>query len=337
MISANGRFPFSHIVLIADLALEEPEVPLYLRRNLEQSSQEGINRLCATITNLGLEVTHYTHPRLLAENASAHRDHVVLSIFGGEVSRNRMALVPAICETMGISYIGPDTYGRIVCQDKEISKSLAAEAGLTVAPHRIIRAHHDLRKLSDFPTPFVAKPLWEGSSIGIGPDNLVRDPRVGVQLVSRILEEFQQPILVESFIPGREVSYCFIDAPGELAVRSLAESVWEDDSEHYDSNLFDSLHKQVAREKQVIRAINSELDNTTAASLETLVTFIRPVGYGRIDGKLKNGIFTFIEATPDAWLGYTGSFINSFRDMGIPYEEVIARVLLSGRPTHQDQ
>lgn len=335
MHSNDRIFPFLGVVIIADLVDGETLTPLHARRDLEQTSPETLKELCAVIELLGLKAHHYSHPKILAENASKHRHDVVLSIFGGEVSRSRMALVPAVCESMGLSYIGPDAYGRVICQDKEISKTLASEAGLKTAQHRILRGASDLSKLSDFPLPYVAKPLWEGSSIGIGPDNLVRDHAAGLAVTKRLLKQFEQPVMIESFVPGREVSYCFIDGPEKAVFRSFAESVWRGDSNYFDNHLFDSSHKSKVETSQSVRCIASELASPTADALERLLEILGPVGYGRIDGRLKGDEFTFLEVTPDAWLGSSGVFINSFLQSGHSLTDIIAQILLSGRLSHQ--
>src|SRR4051812_5404029 len=113
------------VVLVADIRPLSSATDIQFRRDLEATDPETFTAIVGSIERLGLTVTHYEHPSALASHAQRHRDDVVLSIFGGAVSRNRMALVPAICETFGLRYIGPDAYGRILCQDKELSKAVA--------------------------------------------------------------------------------------------------------------------------------------------------------------------------------------------------------------------
>jgi D-alanine-D-alanine ligase len=276
-------------------------------------------------------LVHYDNPKVLADHAAEHSDDVVLSIFGGSASRSRMALVPAICETFGLAYVGPDAYGRIICQDKEVSKTLAATAGLTTAPHRLVRSPADIDKISDFPLPYVAKPLWEGSSIGIGADNLITSRQRGASVLRDLLQHFRQPIMAESFVPGREVSWCFINGEEQRPLRAMAEVIWNGDPRYFDTHLYDAPHKLMAEGRKTVRTITEELRPADAEAMERLLTLVGPIGYGRVDGKLKDGVFVFIEITPDAWLGSSGSLASSFGGYGLIYAEVIAQVLLSAR------
>jgi D-alanine-D-alanine ligase len=309
----------------------------HLNRALEQSDLTTLNDLSAAIRRLGLNVYHYEHPQALASNADHHLHDTVLSIFGGSTSRSRMALVPAICESMGLSFIGPDAYGRVICQDKEVSKALAVQAGLRVPPHRIIRTEGDLPKLRDFDVPYVAKPLWEGSSIGVGPDSLVTEERKGMDVVKELLTAFNQPIMVEAFVQGREVSYCFIDPQGSPPLRALGEIVWDGRRDYFDHHLYDASHKASAEGRKAVHVISNELRTCDAQAMEKLLQIIGPTGYGRIDGKLLDGEFVFLEVTPDAWLGASGTLLTSFMKQGRSFDEVIAYILLSGRSIPRGQ
>lgn len=337
MLRQHTRFPFKSVVVIADLLTDDAAASVHLRRDLERTESRTLREICDAIVRLGMPFCHYEHPRDLARHAAQHTNDVVLSIYGGSVSRSRMALVPAICEIFGLSYVGPDAYGRIICQDKEVSKSLASTAGLKIAPHRIIRDIGDITKVSDFPLPYVAKPLLEGSSIGIGPDNLVTGRDQGEIVLQQLIKHFHQPIMIESFVSGREVSWCFIDAPGENRVRSFAEVIWDNEPDHFDRNLYDAPHKLTAEGRKYVRTITDELIKWDADALENLLELVGPIGYGRIDGKLRNGEFVFLELTPDAWLGPTGTFASSFSGLGLSYDEVIARLLLSAHPSLPNQ
>ena len=88
-----------------------------------------LKELRSTIQDIGFDVYRYSHPSELARTAEKHRDDVILSIYGGIASRNRMALTPAICETMDLRFIGPDTYGRVIAQDKEVSRAVSVHSG----------------------------------------------------------------------------------------------------------------------------------------------------------------------------------------------------------------
>ncbi len=327
-------FPFQDVVLIADvLAGGTSSTRADLRRDLEKVAPFTLDEILEALSELGLRTHHYSHPRMLADHAARHNQDIVLSVYGGEQSRNRMALVPAICETYGLMYVGPDVYGRIVCQDKEISKRLAQEAGLRIAPHRIVRSTSDLPLIADFPSPFVIKPLWEGSSIGVGPENLARTPAGGVDVARRLLEVFRAPIMIEAFIPGAEVSYNVIQKQNHSLV-GLTELIMPGQPDYFDHNLFDAEEKLRRIPRHEHRLIDDSLDANDRNCMNRLIELVGGMGYGRIDGKLHEKRYFFLEITPDAWLSRTGAFAMAFLSQGLSYTEIIKAVLLSDRASH---
>jgi D-alanine-D-alanine ligase len=72
--------------------------------------------------------------------------------------------------------------------------------------------------------PLIAKPLREGGHIGIEEDSIVHNPTELKRAVQRVLDNYDQPALVEMYITGaemREFSVGIID--GELALATPVE------------------------------------------------------------------------------------------------------------------
>jgi D-alanine-D-alanine ligase len=260
---------------------------------------------------------------------------LVLSIYGGERSRNRMALVPAMCEGLSVRFVGPDAFGRLYCQDKELSKRLALQCGVLTPRYHMVRRHVDLEHLAPVRFPVVVKPNHEGSSIGISRRSLAHDAPQMRAVAVELLERFQQPVLVEEFVSGREVSYNMIEVGGG-AVGHLVEIRLGADPCYFDDRLFCAEEKAAWAEVEVI-PLDDQCVAQDMEALQRLATSLGHFGYCRIDGKLHEGRFHFIELTPDAWLDPRGAFALAFTKAGWSYPEVLAKVLASeraGRP-HQ--
>ena len=322
-------FDFSDVVVVADILDEtRHEDNAYQRTDLEMSEKSTLTTLFDALHALGLTVHHYQSPALLGSNAARHGNDIVLTIYGGRDSRNRMALVPAICEAYQLRYVGPDTYGRIVCQDKEIAKNLARRCRLRTPRWRVLRHEADVGYISGFPLPFVVKPLFEGSSIGISQRNLIRTHPEGAVLSLELLDSFCQPVLIEEFVPGMEVSFNSIETPGSR-LWAYSEIVVDEQPGYFDHHLFDADEKQFRRLPRSVRTIDDQLSDADHHLLDTLLGAISPYGYCRVDGKHVDGQFVFLEITPDAWIAPTGAFARSFMNKGMSYPEVIALVLAS--------
>lgn len=329
MSLANGPLPWSRIVFVADTAppgdlATAPE----MRFDLEKTDRETRQEVMGAIAALGVEVIHIEGPRELIDAAPALTGALVFSTFGGERSRNRLLLVPAIAESLSMDFVGMDAMGHALAADKLVSKRLAADCGVVTPKSRVIRTRDDLALCREFPLPYVLKPIAEGSSIGIGQQNLIREAAAGEGLATALLDRFGQPVLVEAFVPGREVSLvCIEKADGWHEV--LVEVRIEGHLDYFDDHLFDADEKQARRLPRSIALVPEPLPEADLAAIHRFLHSVGHFGYGRVDGKLHQGRFHFLELTPDAWLGRRGHLGEGFRQAGWSYEQVIAEVLRS--------
>ena len=324
------------VVLVADMVSGTDKIDIGQRVDLEQTQPNTLALLLSAFSELGVSSHVYETPAELADHAMRHSNATVLSIYGGSRSRNRMALVPAICETYDLDFIGPDTYGRIICQDKSVSTDLAAEAGFRVPNQRLFRSVEEFNIIETIDTPYVLKPLLEGSSIGITERNLVRQSSVGHTLLCELFNQFAQPVLLEEFVPGREVSLNFIELKGQT-LWAFSEIKIPNAPDYFDTHLFDADEKFHHRTDRQVVTIDEERPDGLLESAEKLLTMIGAIGYGRIDGKLINQEFVFLELTPDAWIAPTGAFAASFTNLKQSYSDVIAAVLMSNRANPRGQ
>ena len=127
---------------------------------------------------------------------------------GTGISRSREARVPAVLEMLGIPYSGSDPMTLATTLDKDCAKKLVAAAGLAV-PRGVVLGPRD--PLDSVPTgqlifPLVAKPAWEGSSKGIRGACLVQGPATLPEIVARLRRDHHQPILLEEYIAGDELT-----------------------------------------------------------------------------------------------------------------------------------
>jgi D-alanine-D-alanine ligase len=323
-------FDFADLVLVADMWDEVASISSVNsdRRDLEQTDESTLKEILEAANLLGLSTHHYLSPAELAQHADQHKKDLVLSIYGGSSSRNRMAITPAICEAFELRYIGPDVYGRIIAQDKGISKRLAVDCGVLTPAWRIVRTEEEALIAARLPPPVVVKPLLEGSSIGISAFNLQHTEDGTLELTVKLLRQFDQPVLIEQFVSGREVSYTKIqNSFGDDW--GLSEVTMSGDDDYFSGRLFHADEKLVRDPRRTVRNIDSDLLPEDKAGIDRMLAAFGHYGYCRVDGRLRGGRFHFLELSPDAWLGRAGQFAMSYTEKGWDYHDVIAAVLAS--------
>ncbi|WP_068689777.1 hypothetical protein [Culturomica massiliensis] len=295
------------LVLIADRLYTDNVDVSFSSSSLEQISDEYFNNVFEALKTLSSQVVHYNSPDEFINNIQKHKKDLVFTIYGGERSRNRMALIPAICESYRIKYCGADTYARIICQDKYLSKLYCNDFGLKSAKGYLIRDINEVQLLDNLDFPIVLKPNMEGSSIGITENSLVSNIHEANILIRDLLKVHKQPILAEEFIGGKEVCFYIIGDNTGLKLFSALELYFEDDEYYMQKHLYCANLKHLS-EKLRYRTI---LDNISLSEIEKIKAIFISLGkmdYMRIDCRIKNDELYLIELTPDAHIGADSGF-----------------------------
>jgi D-alanine-D-alanine ligase len=124
------------------------------------------------------------------------------------------SLVRSLLEAHGIDVVGSDAKACALADDKAAAKSHLGAAGIPTPPG--VLAVSGVEPLPDWlDPPCILKPAFEHMSRGL----VVAGTRAEAQVfLGDLLSRLEQPILVERFIPGRELAVSVVDGPGGLEV-----------------------------------------------------------------------------------------------------------------------
>lgn len=195
----------------------------------EFDSIETIHHLAAALEDLGHRVCRIGNIQALTQFlARDGRVDIVFNIAEGWQGRSREAQVPALLEAYGIPYTGSDPLTLALCLNKALTKQVWRYHGLMTANACVIQSGDELVELADrLPAfPLFVKPLHEGSSKGISsPDSIIHDAAQLRARVGQLLSGYRQPVLVETYLPGREFTVGILGSGREAAVLGVAEVV----------------------------------------------------------------------------------------------------------------
>jgi D-alanine--D-alanine ligase len=149
-----------------------------------------------------------------AENIKKAEPDLAFNRAEGLRGDSRESHVPAILEMLGIPYVGSNVLTTAVCLNKAWTKKALRYHGISTPKFCICQTLKEAEKISEG-FPYILKPNEEGSSIGITEENLVKDKTQLHKKLKQMLEEYQQPILVEQFIEGKEFSTGLLGRPDQ--------------------------------------------------------------------------------------------------------------------------
>ena len=143
------------------------------------------------------------------DNIREERVDIVFNIAEGRgCYRSREAQVPSVLEMLDIPYTGSDPQCLAICLDKPVTKKLASTFDVNTPRWLAVSNKQELSQAAwnEIAFPAIVKPAYEGSSKGIRLTSLAFDVKQAQQEASRILENYRQPVMIEEFIDGDEVT-----------------------------------------------------------------------------------------------------------------------------------
>src|SRR4051812_10691474 len=173
---------------------------------MELDEEETIAALEAALRQLGHHPERVGRGIELASRLVAgERWDLVFNLSEGVRGRSREAQVPALCEMFDQPYTFSDPLTCAVTLDKALAKRLVRDHGLPTAAFAVVERPEDAAAV-DLPLPLFVKPLAEGSSKGVTRCSRVETRAELATACADLLAAFHQPVLVESFLPGREMT-----------------------------------------------------------------------------------------------------------------------------------
>jgi D-alanine-D-alanine ligase len=210
----------------------------------EFDRRQTIDAISAALESEGHHVHFLQGDYSLPEALMSVRPHICFNIAEGVRGDGREAQVPALCELLDIPYTASQVVANAVSLNKTMTKRIWQQQGLPTAPYYEFAnladvAHVELR------FPLFAKPAREGTGMGIDNKSIINDHDELIARVDWLLNTYRQPVLVEEFLPGRELTVGFIGNRGNPVFRRRP-GIYDADGYHWFPVLEIDTHNSVS-------------------------------------------------------------------------------------------
>lgn len=197
----------------------------------EFDSPETIAAIETALRAAGHQTQRVGHVRILAQRlAAGDRWDLVFNIAEGLQGRAREAQVPALLEAFGIPYTFSDPLTQALGLDKAMAKRVVRDAGIPTAPFAVLETPVDDSGL-DLPFPVFLKPLAEGTGKGCEHASKANGVDQAAAAARSLRQRFCQPVLAESFLPGREFTVGILGNGADARVIAVMEILLLDSAE----------------------------------------------------------------------------------------------------------
>lgn len=268
----------------------------------KESTIEGIEN---ALQLLGHKTERIGHIKKLVEKlAKGEKWDLVFNIAEGLFGVAREAQIPALLDAYEIPYVFSDAFTLAVTLDKGLTKTIVRNLGIPTADFFVLKNIEEVEKIN-LPYPLFAKPVAEGTGKGIGANSKIKNKEELKTVCKDLLEKFNQPVLVETFLSGDEFTVGITGTGDDAKIVAVMEILLEDNAEaevySYDNkeNYEDRVTYKLASEENAQKCSKVALNAWRGLNCRD---------GGRVDVRFdKNGVVNFIEVNPLAGLNHITS------------------------------
>jgi len=226
--------------------------------------------------------------------------------------------IQGLLEILGIPYTGSGLLASAMGMNKIISKMVFKQHGLVVGPYMVVDADRR-EQLNEVPSimayPVVVKPSSEGSSVGVSLVYKHDELRPAADLAFR----YDREILIEKFIPGREVQVGVLGDRALGAIEIVPRDVFYSYKAKYEQGMSDHFFPARIDTAAYQRALEAGLKAHRALDCR---------GYSRVDFIVdESGEPHILEVNTLPGMTATSLLPEIARGVGISFPELVEEIL----------
>jgi len=295
----------------------------------EFDSESTIDALEAALQHAGHRIERIGCAKNLVRCLNTgQRWDLVFNICEGLHGRAREAQVPALLELYDIPYTFGDPLCCALTLDKAMTKRIIRDAGLPTPAFVLVTQLLDLNTLT-LNYPVFAKPVAEGTGKGVDHRFRIDTPTQLKAVCQDLLTRFNQPVLVEEYLPGREFTTALLGTGSQARVLGTMEMTIGADAptRDYSYDIKEQCETYVHYFEMEQGPLREAVERLSLAAYRVL----EGRDTGRVDVRLDTqGQPSFIELNPLPGLHPTHSDLPMIAtQQGMAYEDLIAHIVNS--------
>ena len=250
--------------------------------------------------------------------------------------------IVSLLEMQGVPFTGCGATGLTLCKHKGISKKILSYHRIHVPNFVVISRGQRIARPKQLKFPILVKPVKEEASYGISQASFVETDEEFRERVAFIHEKHDADVIAEEYIAGREL-YVSLMGNLRLSVFPIRELIFrevppdEPKIATYRAKWDEEYRKRWGLQNRFAQGLDPALVAHIEQTCKRIYRLLTIDGYARIDLRLTaaNEVY-FIEANPNPHLAEDEDFALSADKAGLPYPQLIDRIIRHGMKTLRD-
>lgn len=270
---------------------------------------------------------------LLLNNIKEKKPDVIFNFVEIYKDNPRLEMnIVGLFELMGVPYTGAPAMGLANCQNKILAKRLLGSAGIRI-PHFFIVQVKSTKYPHRIKYPLLVKPAFEDASVGIENDSIVNNGKQLRIRIEYVLKNFNQPVLVEEFIEGRELNVAVM-GDKRLRVLPISEIDFSTMPDHLHNIVsyqakWDPQHESYHKTIPICPAqLPQKIEKRAKEIAFKAFKVMGCRDYARVDMRLsKENKLYVLEVNPNPDITEGAGFMRSAAHGGMSYAQALKRIV----------
>jgi D-alanine-D-alanine ligase len=206
---SGSGFPMPKRVGVIYSEVKREYFPTETQYITEKDAEHDAQVVASYLSKIGIEVELYPGDDGLVEHLKKDKPAMVFNIVGSVKGQEYLSsTIPAVLELLGIPYTGAGILGESLVYNKFLIKKLLQQAGVPVPNYQLFNTPNDPLEIN-LRFPLISKLNEIHGAVEITKDAVSKDEKHLRDRIKFLINTYKQPVLVEEFIVGREVT-CFL-------------------------------------------------------------------------------------------------------------------------------
>lgn len=284
------------------------------------------------VKKLDIEPILYSGEPPSLEKIRTDNPEMIINLVGSVKGVDALAAtIPGVLALLDVPFTGADLLGEALSYNKFLVKKLLQQAGVPVPNYQLFNTSNDVLN-PELRFPLISKLNEIHGAVEITKDAVSEDEKALRERLKFLIKTYDQPVLVEEFIVGREVTAFVLEGLNKKVY--MAEKVFNKPDDKYVFATFDDqwLNHEEDRSKWVYDYIKYD-DGLLREYVKRAFDVARMLDYGKFDVRMDaSGRYYFIDANSNPALGPLESecaisyVLNLY---GITFSEILRRLIMN--------
>lgn len=323
----NNFFPKKTGIIYSDV--KRSYFPTYAQYLTEKDALKEANIIGNYIKKLGMKNKYYPGNNALPEKLRHDKPDIVINLVGSVKGNEYLASsIPGILELLDIPYTGAGILGESLSYNKFLVKKLLEQNGVPIPRYQLFNySNTPLDATLRF--PLISKLNEIHGAVEITQDAVSDDEKHLRKRLKYLIKTYEQPVLVEEFIVGREITAILLEGLNKKVY--LAEKIFR--KKPKGKYTFASYELQWLKEGINSIGYRKYKDTVLKEYVKRAFEITDMFDYGKFDIRIdSSGRYFFLDSNSNPFLGpkETESAMGCILDLyGVSFVEILKRLILN--------